>query len=234
MSSYVLSIVLISVFLGSIQAGELKPLHGVIRPPSMEGAIGCEPTEADKDVKWFRNGVELKSDSKQYTIERYPENSTVHFIYAGRDEIGTYVCKEDEDTEVAVTLSSSPYVYHKRSINLNYGNTLQLECRGFGIPEPNVRWFRAEQELDEDGKRVKFVNTTAMINGLLIIKDLEATDYSEYKCMANNTYGSYNSTTLVRVKSPYRAIWPILGIVIQLITMAVIILVYERRKKKSE
>lgn len=199
----------------------------------MEGTIGCMPTEPGNDVKWYRDGEELKSDSSQYEIEKYEDNSTIHFIFAGRDEIGAYICKEDEDNQVVVTLRSGPYVYYKKSINLNIGNTLNLECRGFGIPEPSVTWFRADQPLVEDGKRVKFENTTAMINGMLIITDLEATDYSEYTCMAMNDYGVYNSTTLVRVKSPYRAIWPIVGIVVQLAAMAVIILIYERRKKKD-
>lgn len=199
----------------------------------MDAVVGCVTSDPDDDVTWYRDGQPIAS-SDRHVIERHHDNSTLQFIYAGRDELGAYVCKVDEENQVVVTLRSAPYVYYKKSVNLNAGATLELECRGFGLPEPSVTWFRAELPLVEDGKRIKFVNTTAMINGLLIIENLELDDYNNYMCTATNEFGSYNSTTLVRVKSKFRGLWPIMFIGIQLAALGLIIIIFERRKKKSE
>jgi len=169
----------------------------------------------------------------RHVVVKYPENSTLEIIYAGRDDVGAYVCKEDDTKFAVVLLRASPYVYHTRSVNLNRGSTLELECRGFGVPEPSVTWYCADLPLVEDGKRIRLSNTSTMHHGLLTIESLEVSDYNNYMCMAVNEHGSYNSTTLVRVKSPLRVLWPIFGIIIQLAALAIIIFFYERRKKKQ-
>ena len=212
--------------------GEIQAINGEIHPPADGIMIGCRPSESDKEVKWYKNDVLVVEDDR-HIIEKYPENSTLEIRYPGKEDIGVYVCKEDDGHQVNVTLRSGPYVYYKKSINLNRGNTLNLECRGYGDPHPTARWFREDQELFEDGKRIKFLNTTSVSNGRLVIENLEITDYSDYKCMAFNYIGSYNSTTLVRVKNPLRVFWPIFGIVLQLGILAIIIFIHERRKKKA-
>jgi len=223
---------LLSIVLQTGQAANVTAIDGTIHQPGETGTLGCVPTQTGSDIKWYRHGVEVEVDDR-HVIVKYPENSTLEILYAGRDDIGAYVCREDDNKLAVVLLKSSPYVYHTRSVNLNRGNTLELECRGFGIPEPLVTWYCADLPLVEDGKRIKFSNTTTMFNGLLTIENLEITDYNSYRCMAVNDHGSYNSTTLVRVKSPLRVLWPIFGIVIQLASLALIIFFFERRKKKG-
>ena len=230
---YILGLLaVLAIVLRENQASNVTAIDGLIRQVGETGTLGCVPTQSGSDIKWYRHGKEVVIDDR-HSIERYTENSTLEIKYAGRDDIGAYVCREDDNKLAVVLLKSSPYVYYTRSINLNRGNTLELECRGFGIPEPVVTWYCADLQLIEDGKRIRFSNTTTMYNGLLTIENLELTDYNNYRCMALNDYGSYNSTTLVRVKSPMRVLWPIFGIIIQVASLAIIIFFYERRKKKQ-
>ena len=58
-------------------------------------------------------------------------------------------------------------------------------------------------------------------------------------CIAyyNNEYvkGTYDeSTTFLRVKDKFAAFWPFLGIVAEVIVLCIIIIVYEKKRNKSE
>ena len=89
-----------------------------------------------------------------------------------------------------------------RSKNLVEGKTLELVCRTWGWPLPNITWER-EGGLIYDG-RVSFPNSTQANLSTLQIEKVTSNDRAVYVCIAtsfvNDTRHESNTTILVRVK----------------------------------
>lgn len=209
---------------------KIKPVDGVVRKFDESAEVRCFPSVAGAKLSWYRNDELLTDDDKKYIIST--ENSSLTIKAAQTNDVGVYQCAEDDEPRVNVTLYSVPYVRGEKSINTSPGHSVTLDCKPRGLPVPEVTWYGSDQLILPDGKRFALKNST-VLNGQLVINNLEYSDYKIYTCVATNMYGSYNGTTLVRVKSPWRAIWPIIGIIIQLIILTVIIFFYEMRKKKE-
>jgi hypothetical protein len=207
-------------------------VNGLLTGPGETAVLVCEPTIHGTEIQWFKDEEKLDTeDNRKYSV--VVANSSLEIHYAGRKDIGEYVCKENDESEATVMLFAAPYVRNDSSINLNKGNTLEVECLAWGHPKPTVTWYSKGRAIVADGVRVTFSNTSEALGGMLHMEDMQLEDYDHYVCSAYNEYGVHNGTTLVRVKSPLAALWPILGIVIQLGILAVIIFFYERKKKST-
>lgn len=215
---------------------EIKPIDGVARKFGESAEIRCVPTAPGAEVYFYRNDELIERDDKRYIFN--PENSSITIKHVGYDDIGVYQCSENDEQRVNVTLYSIPYVRDEKSVNTSPDYNVTLDCKAKGLPLPVVTWYGyntttgVNQLISSDDKRVLILNST-ITNGQLKITKLTYDDYKLYTCVASNRYGSHNGTTLVRVKSQWRAIWPIIGIIIQLAILALIIFFYERRKKQE-
>lgn len=214
----------------------LRPVDGLVINRGAKVELRCITSTPDINVVWFRNDKEL-NDEKKYSFNH--ENKSMTVLDAGLADLGVYQCStENDDTKINVTLYSVPFVREQKSINTSPTYDVTLDCRASGLPTPVVTWFGSSDILPSplqiipDGKRFVINNSTA-INGELVISNLTYDDYKMYTCMASNVYGSINATILVRVKSQWRSVWPISGIIIQLIILAIIIFFYERKKKQE-
>jgi len=215
---------------------KLKAGDGVARERGGQAELRCNPSVRGADVTWYRNEKEL-TDGEKYSFSR--ENNSITIKSVGYDDIGVYQCEVNDELRVNVTLYSVPFVLNGKSINTNPGYNITIDCRVRGLPSAVVTWYgyspqnELGQLIESDGKHYIMSNTTTTTNGQLTLPDLVYEDYKVYLCMATNEFGSNNGTTLVRVKKPYRAVWPIIGILVQVLVLAVIIYFYERRKKKE-
>lgn len=110
--------------------------------------------------------------------------------------------------KIVIDLFSAPPFVEKfeKSKNVVQGDTLKLKCVVHGHPMPEVVWKRDGQDIDiEADKRIsvedlKKGDVVVSRDGKLTIYDLQFEDRAVYKCEANNTFGTDNSTILVRVK----------------------------------
>lgn len=71
------------------------------------------------------------------------------------------------------------------------------------------------------------------ISSLLVINEVQEEDRGDYTCSASNVFGEASSTVAVRVKDRLAALWPFIGIVIEVIVLCAIIFVCERRRSKT-
>lgn len=167
-------------------------------------------------------------------------DSTLNITRVGRNDVGDYVCYDGNTrANYTVQLFMKPTFTKPlpRSLNMAEGDEMILFCNTFGWPLPTVNWIRSNPEtnfLQPLTANVTLADARIVANGsMLTITPATKADYMLYTCVSTNDIGAVNSTSLVRVKGKYTAIWPFMGIVVQAIILVVIIMVFEKKKAKE-
>ncbi|XP_065168877.1 basigin isoform X2 [Atheta coriaria] len=201
--------------------------------------IKCSVTGDDSvDAKWHKGSTEVKpservSTSKQGTV------FSLNVKHATEEDAGNYECvvfKDDSEVKRAnITLVSKVYVKMVANLNFVEGEAIKMVCQVVG--SPTVTWMVGNETYDESRDRVLLEKDpeSNVENTMLVIKEAQMSDRTEYKCMATNAYGdTADGTTMVRIKDKYAALWPFLGICAEVFVLCAIILIYEKKRNKTE
>ncbi|XP_045189922.1 neuroplastin-like isoform X2 [Mercenaria mercenaria] len=193
----------------------------------------------DYAVTWERDGAKVENGDK-YNME----NNTLQILKPTRADMGEYQCVVTFFPTSSVEkhtvrpkpsyLKAGPAIdSHDNNKNLVQGDNLELKCKVSGFPKPTVSWFKDGSEINTTTRIHTLEYEGAM--GKLMIYSLEDEDEGYYKCFAENDVEPLNATAemRVRVKDKYAALWPFLGIVVEVVVLCVIILVYEKRRSKK-
>lgn len=201
--------------------------------------------DATKPVTWKKDRDEVAPTNELYEI--IAANQTLRIKKIAPAAMGVFQCKQDEK-EMTFNIRVRPYVEaFDPSRNVIQGDPLRLECKAWGIPTPQITWYRNEVQLvqKEDGvvtlkpyggqKGDKFPE---IANGTIRIATLDYPDRGNYSCQVeakiheNQEPIIVTATVLVEIKDKYAALWPFLGICVEVAVLCTVILIYEKRRAK--
>lgn len=196
--------------------------------------LTCDYNATNVETIWKKNGTEIKPND-HYQIYN---NSTLNITSQSESDLGEFSCLikgpvEEEKYFYLVDLQLHKHL--PKSTTVLENDKLKLSCLVEGNPHPNVQWLKDGEPLqpEENNTRLVFsANTYNVSNAILLIQPILKSDYGNYVCLISQYSLHLNTTTEVRVKDIYAALWPFLGIVAEVTILCAIIFIYEKRRIK--
>jgi len=171
------------------------------------------------------------------------------------DDVGDYYCRvknphDDMETEKMINVRAKPYIHEfdidsstLRSAIIEEGRALKIPCNVADdyVPESSIKvsWHMSkfdENDMNdvisgEDGIRTESYNHTSHA---LIIDRVTKDHRRYYKCQVTNGITENSKVILIRVKDKYQAVWPTVGIVIEIVILIGVICIVENRKVEPD
>lgn len=153
------------------------------------------------EIKWIHNGKPIaeappnprrKVNTNSIVIERLIKSDTGNYGCNATNSIG-YVYK---DVYVNVMALAPEITEAPRDMAAVDGQNINMTCKVFGAPKPEVKWIR-------NGKELTGGRYTVLLSGDLQIKSVQFDDSGEYICFAENKFGKANASASFTVRSTY-------------------------------
>jgi len=127
------------------------------------------------------------------------------------------------------------YQFEASGITVVKGEDARLDCPIFGFPRPQISWTK-------NGKSIEPPRMSIQSGGILLVRNVTATDDGIYTCSGKNSFVYKGQSTnfhitverRLRVKSELAWLIPLSIIVVCLILLVVIIAGCEFRKRRNE
>ncbi|KAL0278411.1 UNVERIFIED_CONTAM: hypothetical protein PYX00_000239 [Menopon gallinae] len=209
--------------------------------------LQCNFTSENADnvaIKWLKNDKPIDASAD----ERYEIKPTENKFIINRavvTDAGNYTCvvtnkKNTTDLRLVFHVVCRPYVGLPPDTSVVEGEKLILTCNVFGEPIPNVYWKIGNKTYEESEGRIQLLDNKekGIPKGILRIDEATMEDRNTYTCVAsilfNDITSEHEKSTFVRVKDKLAALWPFLGICAEVVVLCTIILIYEKKRNKTE
>lgn len=197
----------------------------------------------DYAVQWYRGPnqkLEPKEDDRHFQIK--DDDLIIKGINEDilKDQFSCNLVSKDTKEIVA---SAQFQLYGKPTVKIVSQGTfiedhkILLECQALGHPKPHIEWRYEDTTFAHSFGRFKLKDNMekGLLNYYLQVDEADMSDRGEYACRAyNDITNSTEATIFVRIKDKYAALWPFIGICVEVIVLCAIIFVYERKRNKSE
>ena len=177
----------------------LRDVSGVEGKPA---TLKCELTgEPRPDIEWFRDGEQVK-ESKRVKMEFEGKVCSMIFKPIELDDEGEYKCvarnelgSASSKAELLVDEADSApeFIDTIRDITVQAGEEVRFDVRVFGVPPPEVDWYKGKEALEDEGRFI-IVDDVQKDLFTLIIEEALPSDSGEYKCVAYNEFGNISCT----------------------------------------
>lgn len=162
-------------------------------------------------VTWYKDGRPVKED-KHMELVHDEDTSALILMYGKLEDAGDYICKasnEAGDAQSSAHLHISPlqipakFSSHLEGVGVSEGEPLKLKCAVVGKPDPNITWFKDQQQFEES-ERIKLKVTSDNTCILHILKS-DMDDEGTYTCSATNSAGKDTTSAKVTVNGEGKA-----------------------------
>ena len=203
--------------------------------------LSCNITkEGDFELTWEKNGTDVK---KVKELEgRYRIIPAERKFIIDRTDIhddGLYSCVADQKKK-HINVVARVVVRVPSNTGVVEGEKLTIVCTVVGT-EPQLSWSIGNHTISNStGRFTLKADENHVENAILMVENASLDDRGEYKCIGRNSanelarYSEASDVSFVRVKGKLAALWPFLGIVAEVLILCTIILIYEKRRNKTE
>lgn len=141
-------------------------------------------------------------------------------------DAGVYNCSTSSSS-ATITVQVNKVSKFSTSYSFTEGDTIDITCPlAFGTTVVTAIWYKDGMLMNNiTDKRLTLSSNGKTTDGRFqLSRSVRPTDRGYYTCVTSWQYGSQNYTTLVRVKEKIAPLWPFIGIVVEVIILALIIL----------
>ncbi|KAG8198699.1 hypothetical protein JTE90_023471 [Oedothorax gibbosus] len=167
-------------------------------------SVSCSVPTGDPPIRisWLKDGAPLTMESG-LSIEMIDDFvATLVFKSLRQDHSGEYTCVAYNDA-ATVNLSAPLNVNAPPRWRVEpgdqfvpVGGTTTLDCTADGRPEPRVIWKKSDEETGDYRTVISGSHIQTLVNGSLVIRDIEQDDDGRYMCEASNGVGTPLSTVV--------------------------------------
>ncbi|CAF4747141.1 unnamed protein product, partial [Rotaria sp. Silwood1] len=196
----------------------LKPLTDTEVITNNDATFICAfQSSPDANIQWFYNGKPLSSLPNKYDIS-YDSTTNQHKLVIKNtvlDDHGTYSVQATNElgqtqTEAKLNVIHAPnFLNGLQDTSITAKETLELNIKVIGTPQPTITWLKAGKEIKSDEKKYSIVPIDKDGNAKLIIKDVSEEDQSLYSCVAKNKVGTNQTDGHLKVLAPLKFIQPL-------------------------
>lgn len=203
--------------------------------------LSCNTTSDKYPIKWLKNGTDVsKIDSLKGRYQIIPAENKFIIHKTDINDAGEYTCAIEElKLSADITAVAKVAVRVPSNTGVVEGEKLSIHCTVIGT-NPEITWQVGNRTLTESFDRYKLLEENNIPNAKFVIESAVLEDRGDYTCIANNLASRHgkgeqaSDVTFVRVKGKLAALWPFLGICAEVFVLCAIILIYEKRRNKTE
>ena len=153
------------------------------------------------EVTWYKDNVPITADQRVTQREEKPNVHSLHIARSQLDDKATYTCKAknrfgEAEAKMNLTVTSvKPTIVRDLpdQLVIEKGKPLELQVEVTGIPQPQVKWFKGNDEINPTNNpdfQVTFDNKQTYT---LTVKNTTPDHQAEYSAQATNAGGTVKS-----------------------------------------